>query len=535
MSNITILNPKVVKDDTAIANAERLSELKNMRIGFVDNSKLNADIFIQRVSKRLHDNYGIEIGEIVRKLAPKDALSSDELERLGKYNAVIQCYGDCGTSTSITVADAVALEAQDIPTATVFSTAFSHAARKQAVGRGMSALPVVEIPHPMHTASRDTILERADAVVENIAKTLTDASLIRNDTTPVINEEAIVIGEEKLFDAENQELFFDQGWTDGLPVVQLTLGKVQDMMAQASRDPQEVVGKIPPRMRDATIEKIAINAVMAGCRPEYFPVVLAAVEAMLDVDCDLYGAQTATNMSTPLIMLNGPIVQKLGANSKHNAFGPGNRANATIGRAVRLVCRNIGGEIPGETDMATHGQPGKYTFCFAEAEDENPWGAFHVEKGFAQENSTVTVIGGASSPHNIFTYGCENGQEVIDHFVGAVTALGNNNIIFPSGPLFVLSPEHAQVLDRDGFTKESFRQYIFENARIPMSRFGPRTVKGLHHRRSNWFETVGDPDHIGVADKPEDIQIVVAGGPGIHSLFIPTSFSHRPVVKKISQ
>ncbi|MEQ8194326.1 MAG: hypothetical protein RIB59_07535 [Rhodospirillales bacterium] len=535
MSRVTILNPKVVTDDATITNAARLNALSDMRIGFVDNSKLNADIFIERVSGALKDKYGVEIGEVVRKLAPKDALNDDEVNRLTKYNAVVQCFGDCGTSTSMTVADAVTLEAKGIPTATVFSTAFSGAARQQAVGRGLAHLPLVEIPHPMHTATQDAILERADAVVEQIAKTLSDSALIKNDKTSADSDAAIEIDSDSLNDAENQELFFERGWTDGLPIVPPTLEKVQAMLAATKRTPHEEVGAIPPRMRMATVEKIAINAVMAGCKPAYFPVVLAAVEAMLDKDCDLYGAQTATNMSTPLLILNGPIVEEINANSGRNCFGPGNRANATIGRAVRLVCWNVGGEIPEETDMATHGQPGKFTFCFAEAESENPWGAFHVEKGFKANESTVTVLGGASSPHNVFTYGCENGREVIDHFVGAMTALGNNNIIFPSGPLLVFSPEHAQVLARDGFTKEKIRDYIFKHARIPLSRFGPRSVKGLHHRRSNWFATVGDPDHIGVADKPEDIQIVVAGGPGIHSLFIPTSFSHRPVVRKIEK
>jgi hypothetical protein len=184
--------------------------------------------------------------------------------------------------------------------------------------------------------------------------------------------------------------------------------------------------------------------------------------------------------------------------------------------------------------MATHGQPGKLSFCFAETEADSPWTPFHVDQGFARDDSTVSVIGGASSPHNVFTYGCENGEEILEHFVGAVTALGNNNIIFPSGPLLVFGPEHAGVLDRDGFSKDAIRDYIFEKARIPLSRFAARTVSGFHHRRANWFETVNDAENIGVADRAEDVHIVVAGGPGIHSLFIPTSFSLRPVTKIIA-
>jgi hypothetical protein len=273
---------------------------------------------------------------------------------------------------------------------------------------------------------------------------------------------------------------------------------------------------------------------MAGCRPEYFPVVLAAVDAMLDPECRLYGIRTATNNGTPLVIVNGPIARDLDVNARGNVFGQGWRANATIGRALTLVLRNIGGDMPGETDMSTQGQPGKFTFCIAENEDESPWTPFHVERGYAADDSTVTVIG-ASAGHNVFTYGCETGEEILDHFVGAMTALGHNNVIFPTGPLLVIGPEHAGVLARDGWDKPKIREYLYTHARIPLSRFAERTVKGLKHRRSRWFEIANDPEHIGVADHPSHINIVVAGGPGIHSQFVPTSFSYSAVTRKVTR
>jgi len=532
MSQITVLNPKVIEEVSAVANAGRLKELNGKRIGFVDNSKVNVGLFISRIEERLRDEFGVEIVASLRKLAPKDPLSDEEIGSLTDCDAVIQCYGDCGTSTSMTVADAVVLEGKGIPTATVFSTAFSGAARQQAVGRGLSTLPLVEIPHPMHSAPKELVLERADAAVDEIIRTLTSDNFIITEAASPIADEEIALDESQ---ADDQEFFFEQGWTDGLPVVPPTHDKVAAALAMIKRDPQDVVGIVPPRHRPATLEKVAINAVMAGCKPEYFPTVLAATEAMIEDDAKLYGSQTATNMSTPLLILNGPVTEELGANAGRNVFGSGNRPTATIGRAVRLVCRNIGGEIPDETDVATHGQTGKFTFCIAENEAESPWTPFHTDYGFKAEQSAVSVIGGASSPHNVFTYGCEHGEEVLEHFIGAVTALGNNNIIFASGPLLVFSPEHAYMLDRDGFGKQDIREYIFEKGRIPLNRFVDKTVKGLHHRRSNWFATVNDPDHIGVADKVDDIMIAVAGGAGIHSLFIPTSFSLRPIIKAISK
>lgn len=529
MDQVTVLNPRISEVIEALPPTQRLSRLAGQEIGFVDNSKLNADLFIERLGAELRQQYGVVPGIIVRKAAPKDRLGEADLARLARCGAVIQCFGDCGTSTSMTVADGVVLEQRGVPTATVISTAFARAARVQASGRGMRDLPIVEIPHPMHTATRNQIEERAVAAASVIEKSLTQLFVAgSNSESAALAPELPLAGNT----ADDQEFFFAQGWTDGLPVVCPTEQKVAAMLATVARDSAELIGPLPPRMRRASIDMIARNAVLAGCLPAYFPVVLAAVEALLDENCQLYGIQTATNTTTPLIIVNGPIAAELDINARGNVFGQGWRANATIGRAVQLVFRNLGGDIPGETDMATHGQPGKFTLCIAEAESDSPWSPFHVEAGFRPEDSTVTVIG-ASAPQNVFTYGCETGGEILDHLVGAVTGLGHNNIIFPTGPLFILAPEHAHTLARDGFGKQEIRQQIFSRGRVPLTRFAHRSVEGLHHRRSRWFATAGDPANIGVADAPEDVHILVAGGAGIHSLFVPTAFSYRPVTRPI--
>ena len=432
---------------------------------------------------------------------------------------------------SISVADGIELERRGIPTVTICSDAFSGAARAQAADRGMANLPIVEIPHPMHTVPGRLVKERATRAAEAIARALTEGPPAHSDIRHEVTQDRVELANDP---ADLQEFFFDNGWTDGLPVVPPTAGKVAAMLAAAGRRREEQIGPIPPRMRVANLEKIAINAVLAGCRPEYFPVVLAALEAALDDDVRLYGIQTATNTSSPLLIVNGPIIAALKFNARGNLFGQGFRANATIGRALQLILRNIGGDMPGETDMATHGHAGKFAFCIAENEDESPWEPLHVERGYARTDSTVTVIGG-SSPQNIFTYGCETGEEILGHFVGALTGLGHNNIIFPTGPLLVLSPEHAHTLARDGFTKNRIREHLFRKARIPLTRFARRTIAGLHHRRARWFAEAGDPRHIGIADRPVDINIVVAGGAGIHSQFVPTSFSYAPVTRRIGR
>ena len=531
MNQLTVLNPRVLHDIPAIKGTTRLSDLKGATIGFVNNSKLNADVFIERLQPLLREEYGIKIGATVRKAAPKDELTERDVAQLSGCAAVVQCYGDCGTSTSMSVADGVTLEQRGIPTVTVCSSVFYQAARVQAAGRGMTDLPIVQIPHPMHTAPKLVVEQRADEAADDIVEALTQA------TKPHLNTDGDMLPDTLVLDdapADLQEFFFDRGWTDGLPVVPPTAEKVEAMLATVDRPRDELIGPIPPRMRVATLEKIAINAVLAGCRPEYFPVVLAALDAVLDENVRLYGIQTATNTSSPLLIINGPIVKTLKLNARGNVFGQGNRANATIGRALQLILRNVGGDMPGETDMATHGHAGKFTFCIAENEDESPWDPLHVERGFMRCDSTVTVIGG-SSPQNVFTYGCETGAEILEHFIGALTGLGHNNIIFPTGPLFVLGPEHAHTLARDGYNKERIKQHLFEKARVPLTRFAKRTVAGLHHRRARWFAEAGDAQHIGVADRPQDINIVVAGGAGIHSQFVPTSFSYEPVTRLIRE
>jgi hypothetical protein len=520
----SIIEPVVAENIAEVRQAPRLVSLRGSRVGFVDNSKLNADRFLAQVAADLVNDHGALMGPVIRKLAPKDHLTEADFARLTGCDAVVQCFGDCGTSTSISVADAVELEQRQVPTVTVFSTAFAKAARTQALGRGLKTLHLAQIPHPMHTARPEQVNERAGNAVATIVERLT--------TEHRENTGAGQAAVATTADGDDQEMFFERGWTDGLPVVPPTADKVAQMVSMCGRKPGEAIGPIPPRWRTATIEKIAVNAVMAGCRPEYFPVVLAAIDALLDNDCQLYGIQTATNTTAPLIIVNGPIAEELDINSHGNMFGQGSRANLTIGRAVQLVLRNIGGDIAGETDMATHGQAGKISACVAEAEADSPWTPFHVDAGFAADDSTVTVIG-ASAPHNVFTYGCETGADILDHLVGSMLGLGHNNIIFPTGPLLVLSPEHAATLARDGFNKDNIRNAIFERARIPLSRFAKRSVAGLKHRRSRWFAEVGDSENIGVTDRPQDVNIVVGGGAGIHSLFVPTAFSYRPVTRQI--
>src|SRR5262245_14862754 len=185
---------------------------------------------------------------------------------------------------------------------------------------------------------------------------------------------------------------YERGWTDGMPVVPPTSLGLKRMLDATGRDPQEVLGALPPKEGILTVEKVALNALMAGCKPEYMPVVLAAAEAIIDPRFNLRFNSRSTRGPAPLLVINGPIRQELSINCRSNVFGPGWRANATIGRAIRLLIRNVGGAVPGEMDRATLGHPGKYTYCIGEDEEHSPWQPLDVQRGFAKEDNVVTVI-----------------------------------------------------------------------------------------------------------------------------------------------
>jgi hypothetical protein len=338
------------------------------------------------------------------------------------------------------------------------------------------------------------------------------------DDIPMLVSKRVRI--ENCEDAINST-FIKFGWSDGLPIIPPTEERVSRMLsAIGNRDPQEVVAILPPRMGAATMEKIAINAVMAGCLPDYLPVIVAALKAMSDEKFGLRGVQSTTHPCSPLIVVNGPIARRIGLNSKGNAFGPGVRANATIGRAVSLALINIGGAIPGEIDKSTQGQPGKYTYCVAENEEESPWQPFHVERGFKAGDSTVTVFA-AEGPHNINEHNSVVGKDLLMTIAATMAQPGSNNALFFTGePVLMLCPEHAAAIAKDGFSKEQIRAYLFENARFLKKSL---SEENLQYRRKfpEKYGEFTDCDWMPIAHK-DDFVVMVLGGPGKHSCFIPT-------------
>ena len=258
---------------------------------------------------------------------------------------------------------------------------------------------------------------------------------------------------------EAMEYYFDRGWTDGLPIVPPTPLRVTEFLDGAGRSSSEIVGTEPTKGRIVTAEKVAINSVMAGCLPEYFPVVLAAVEAICEPEFNLHAITASTMGSAVLIVVNGPIATRLGLNSGVSVFGPGHRANATIGRAVWLVISNATGSVSGEIDKATLGHPGKYTYCIAEAEEVSPWEPLHASRGLPAEESAVTVFAGLSSIQ-VSNHEDRAPEAILASFRDAMFAagLGQGEIVV------VMCPEHIGHISSAGWSRTQVQDSLFRAA-----------------------------------------------------------------------
>lgn len=312
------------------------------------------------------------------------------------------------------------------------------------------------------------------------------------------------------------EKLYELGVTDGFPVILPTDERVERFVQAAGVPGSREIAVVPPLNGSATVEKIAINAVMAGCRPEYMPVIMATLEAMADPAFNFLGIQTTTNPVGPLIIINGPIRKVLDINCGRNALGPGRRANATIGRAVRLAMVNIGGAIPGEVDKSTLGMPGKFSMCLGENEEESPWDPYHVDLGFSRDQSTVTVVGPQGN-QNIYTP-WKQADSILIAWASAMTSLAANNTLRGQGhPIMIVNPGHAKLLADQGYDKKRIQHELWERTAIPESQL-PTEISGLeqHSRKIVNGRSM-------ITAKPEDILLVVAGGPeAYHNTFCET-------------
>jgi hypothetical protein len=264
------------------------------------------------------------------------------------------------------------------------------------------------------------------------------------------------------------EICYERGWSDGLPVTPPTDERVLAMLKGTRRRPDEIVGKIPPYLGTCTVEKAAINAVLAGCKPEYMPVLLAALEAALEPVFTLHGVLATTYFSSPVIIVNGPIARRIGMNSGINVLGQGNRANATIGRALNLIVQNVGGGRPGEADRSTLGAPSKFTLCFAEDESDPDWEPLSVARGFPRGVSTVTLFQG-HGPEAFVDQKSRTAEGLTRSFALSLVKMGHPNLVQSARAIVVLSPEHYAIYREAGWDRRRIERALYEATMRPGS------------------------------------------------------------------
>jgi hypothetical protein len=338
-------------------------------------------------------------------------------------------------------------------------------------------------------------------------------------TQPPIRLEAASVAELL---TRSYEHAYEQGWTDGLPIIPATPEAVKQFVAASGRQAGDLIALLPPRKGRATVEVIAVNAIMAGCRPEYMPVLIAAVEGVTDPTYPLELMQVTTNPMTPFLLVNGPVRNKLEINYGTGCLGPGWRANATIGRALRLVLINAGGALPGVYSKTSFGSPLRYSYICAENEEENPWTPFHVDRGFKREDSTVTAFK-ASNFCNISGGEGVGPDEILRQIATNMPPMYGGG----DGALLLLGVNHAQSLHEAGLTKRDIQQRLWELARLPISHFAgafSSTERGAGR---------GDDNSVWRARSPDEIYIAVAGGPGPQNVYIGAGMPQTRLIRSV--
>jgi hypothetical protein len=314
------------------------------------------------------------------------------------------------------------------------------------------------------------------------------------------------------------EAYAARGWGDGLPLVAPTSERVDAMLAHTEGDPDEILGVLPPRFGKATRRLVAVNAVLAGCPPEVMPVLVSATRGLARPELNLRGVNATTHPVAPLLVVHGEIAERCAFNSGIGAFGPGNRANATVGRAIRLILLHIAGARPGDGDASQDGQPSKYSYCVAENLAASPWEAYPRARGI-DAPSAITLHCG-ENPHNVHDMESGEPAPILDKVATAMASFGQNNAPIAQGEYFVLlGPEHAATIAAAGWGRRDVSVYLYERARFPAGLFRSSFTSRAWFP---WMEGVHDDQLLPMTGHPDNIQVLVVGGAGKHSMIVPS-------------
>jgi hypothetical protein len=424
------------------------------------------------------------------------------------------------------VSHAVIIEKLNKPVVAIVNQGFVEDGKSAASIRGVPGVRILSESIPCECTVSETVQAGVAGFMEELVSGLTRPLTEEEKTPKPVSHE---IPPRIIFKGNIEEInrfFYKRGWTDGLPVLPPTEEAIKEMLSGTDLPPDYIVGKIEPRFGKATIEKIAVNAVMAGALPTYMPLLVAGLKALLDPQSGFEGWTVSTGSWVPFWVINGPVRNDLHINSSSGMMSPGNMANAAIGRAMQLLIRTIGAARPGIEDMGVMGNPGKYTMVIAENEEASPWEPYHVEHGFAKEDSTMTV----SAPNSfwqMYPYGSDD--------TGILRSF-SYNISPHDGGLFwlILNPSHAAFMASKGWTKKTIREFICEHSRAPLYRFREyyNISPGFPVPGGNGL-LMGPQDSISMFSNPDMIRIVVAGGVGNQMGIITGAPFHRRISKKI--
>jgi len=426
------------------------------------------------------------------------------------------------------------IEKLDIPTVTIVTSDFLGLAESAMRGHGAGDMALVVVPHPLGNLSVEEARAKADAAFTDTLYAATEwepTAELEVSKPPYPAERFEFTGTVE----EANKLFFDKGWSLGLPIIPPTTERVEAILKGTDRKPDEVLWEVPPRKGVLTIELLATHAVMAGCKPEYMPLLIAIVEAMKDPDFAWASQTVTTNPTFPLIIVSGPIVDDLCIGYEQGAAGGGNHANVSIGYCVNLIGDIVGGSKAPAPDKSTLGQPANVVAMVIgeNTEAEPSWTSLNIEMGYSPETSTVTLVAGEDIS-NMNIAQPDTAEEILKVIAIEMETIGPNNSVLSRGEgtdvALLICPQHANAIAKDGWSKDDVRQYLFENARIPYKEWvlNLRTI----HFTQPWYQQWGPGDMVPAVDSPDDIIVVVAGGAGAHSQYL-SGFGGSAVTKPI--
>lgn len=546
MKNLRIYNPVAELVQTKLAPAKRLADLNGKRIGLYWNMKAGGDIALARTEELLRQRYPRatfthhrgSVGWMMRHATDADA------ERVAaECDAVVGTTADCGSCTSWLIRDLVEFEKRGVPVVGFTANHFVHDARRSADSFGLANLAIVIVPDPFTNQSAEQIRGTVDANIDQVIAGLTQipaaATATYSETTLLADEWLTFKADDGLaaLDLMNSQ-FIEYGWGDGFPLVPPTEDRLERMLKGTRRDPTEVIAVMEPGFGKATVMKIAANALMAGCRPEFLPVVITAIECMTEPQINLRNKAMSTCPHAPFVWVNGPIASRIGLNSGTCALGPGapSFANTVIGRAVRLCMMNVGHTYAGIADMDTIGSPTKYSMCVAENEARSPWNPYHVDAGFAKDEDVVSVFFncGICELQDFTNY---DPERLTDVYASAATNAANVSTAMwllgrradprygtqeKEHHVMLICPDHADQFGKSKWSKADVQKAMYRKARASFEKLMmPKERKAFDTSHPELAWLYDSPETLlPVLEDPECFDIVVLGGAAGRGAFL---------------